>query len=200
MDKLNSIIQKLYTYSVARRLGSCGKNPLFITFSKFFIPRNIHVGNNVFINQQCIFVGGEKITVEDNVQIGFRCMFITSNYEAHFNTIKKKRVQYFEPIVIEKNVWIGSGAIILPGVTVGRGSVVAAGAVVTKDVPPLSLVGEVPARLIKTIEPNDTYLSLREYMHVRAPAPILRDYKMSYFSDSKRKAVRKTTVLNRIKN
>lgn len=175
MDKLDSIVQKLYTFGIAQRLGSCGKNPLFITFSKFFVPHNIHIGNNVFINQQCIFVGEEKITIEDNVKIGFRCMFITSNYEPYFCPAIQKRVHYFEPIVIEKNVWIGSGAIILPGVTIGQGSVVAAGAVVTKDVPPLSLVGEVPARIIKTIEPNDTYLSLRKYTHVRAPAPLVKN-------------------------
>ena len=171
MYKLNSIIQKLYTYFVARKLGSCGKNTLFITFSKFFIPHNIHIGNNVFVNQQCIFVGEEKITIEDNVSIGFRCMFITSNYEPYFNPKRQKRVKYFEPIVIEKDVWIGSGAIILPGVTVGSGGVVAAGAVVTRDVPSLSLVGEVPARIIKNIEPTDTLITLKKYIHVRAPAP-----------------------------
>jgi len=172
MHKLNEFIQKFYTFLVARKFGSCGHNSLFITFSKFFIPHNIHIGKNVFINQQCIFVGEEKITIGDNVSIGFRCMFITSNYEPYFNPKKQKRVKYFEPIVIEDDVWIGSGATILPGVTIGRGSVVAAGAVVTRDVPSLSLVGEVPARIIKNIEPNDTLVTLKKHTHVRAPAPL----------------------------
>ncbi len=171
---LNTFIQKLYTAFICRSLGSCGENPLFITFSKFFVPRNIHVGSNVFINQQCIFVGEEKIKIGNNVQIGFRCMFITSSYETHFDKSKKKRVRYFEPITIGNNVWIGAGAIVLPGVTIGEGSVVAAGAVVTRDLPARTLAGEVPARIIKTIESHETTHSLRQFTHVRAPAPIVK--------------------------
>lgn len=171
MNLLNAIAQKLYTRFVSSRLGSVGSNVLFITFSKFFIPKNIHIGNNVFINQQCIFVGEEKITIGNNVSIGFRCMFITSNSEPYFHPKTKRRAKYFEPIVIEDDVWIGAGAIILSGVRLGRGSVVAAGAVVTRDVPALSLVGEVPARIIKRITPQDTLMTLREHTHVRAPAP-----------------------------
>ena len=174
MDKLISFVQNTYTFFISNQLGSCGKNCLFITFSKFFVPKNIHIGDNVFINQQCIFVGDEKITIGDNVNIGFRCMLITSNYEPYFNRKAQKRRRYFEPIIIEKNVWIGSGAIILPGVTVGEGSVVAAGAVVTKDVPADTLVGEVPARIIKDIIPSDTYESIKTYIHVRVPAPLAR--------------------------
>lgn len=172
---LNSLIQMLYTKAISLRLGSCGSNPLFITFSKFFVPHNIFIGNDVFINQQCIFVGEDKITIKDNVKIGFRCMFITSNNEIYMDKKEKKRIHYHEPIVVEKDVWIGSGAIILPGVTIGEGSVVASGAVVTKDVPAQTLVGEVPARIIKTIEPEDNYLSLRAYTHVRAPAVQIRN-------------------------
>lgn len=97
-------------------------------------------------------------------------MLLTSNYEPYFDPDKRQRRQYFEPIVIEKNVWIGSGAIILPGVTIGEGSVVAAGAVVTKNVPRSRLVGEVPARIIKEITPSDTYQSIKTYIHVRVPA------------------------------
>lgn len=167
---LNTFVQRLYTKLIARRFGSCGSNALFITFSKFFVPQNIFVGNNVFINQQCIFAAEEKITIDDNVKIGFRCMFITSNNEIYLDENDHTRIHYSEPIHIEKDVWIGSGAVILPGVTVGEGSVVAAGAVVTKDVPARTLVGEVPARIIKTIKPKDTFLSLRKYTHVRVPA------------------------------
>lgn len=172
MKLLNTIAQRIYTRYISGRFGSVGSNPLFITFSKFFIPHNIHIGNNVFINQQCIFVAEEKITIGNNVSIGFRSMFITSNSEPYFHPKTKERMKYFEPIVIEDDVWIGAGAIILSGVRVGRGSVVAAGAVVTRDVPARSLVGEVPARIIKRITPEDNFESLRKYTHVRAPAPV----------------------------
>ncbi len=151
MDQLNTLVQKTYTFLVASRMASCGQNALFITFSKFFVPHNIYIGNNVFINQQCVMVAEEKISIGNDVQIGMRVQLITSNYDPYFDPKKGKRRRYFEPITIKDQVWIGSGAIILPGVTIGEGSVVAAGAVVTKDVPPQTIVGGVPAKEIKKI-------------------------------------------------
>ncbi len=173
IEPISNLVQQLYTRYVNLRLASFGSDCLFITFSKFFVPKNIHVGNSVFINQQCIFVADEKITIGNNVAIGFRCMLITSNNEVYLSPDTHKRVHYNEPIIIEDDVWIGSGAVILPGVTVGKGSVVAAGAVVTKDVPPLSLVGEVPARIIKKIDVKDTMETLRPFMHERVGMPTL---------------------------
>lgn len=152
MQKLKELLIKLYTLSVTRQLASCGVNPLFAPLSRFFISQNISIGDNVFINEQCILVAEEKITIGDNVKIGFGTMLITSNYQPYYNPKSKKRLQYFEPIKVEDNVWIGAAAVILPGVTIGKGSVVGAGAVVTKDVAPHTVVGGVPAKLIKTIE------------------------------------------------
>ncbi|KKT34370.1 MAG: Acetyltransferase [Candidatus Gottesmanbacteria bacterium GW2011_GWB1_44_11c] len=169
MGYIISLIQKLYSFLLARSIGSCGNGCVFITFSKFFKPENIFIGNNVFINQQCILVGEEKITIKDNVAIGFRCMILTSNNEVFLDQITNKRAHYDEPITIEKNVWLGAGSIILSGVTVGEGSVVAAGAVVTRDVPPHTLVGEVPARIIRHIDTNENYSTLKESLHVRVP-------------------------------
>src|SRR3989344_7115366 len=169
MDKIFSILHKWYTKIISMRLGAYGKGCYFIFFSKFFIPKNIYLGENVFINQQCLLAADEKITIGDNVSIGFRCMIITSNYELYRNQISNRRVRYFEPVTIEKNVWIGAGAIILPGITVGEGSVVAAGAVVTKDIPPYTLVGEVPARIIKKIDIQDTHLTIKKFLYNRVP-------------------------------
>jgi acetyltransferase-like isoleucine patch superfamily enzyme len=170
-NNIANLAQTLYTRWLSLHFGAVGQNCMFVTFSKFFCPKNILIGNNVFINQQCILVAEEKITIGNNVSIGFRAMIITSNNEVDINQESRQRIHYQEPIVIEDDVWIGSGAIILSGVTIGKGSVVAAGAVVTKDVPARTLVGEVPARIIKKIEKKDDYQSLKQYMHVRAPAP-----------------------------
>jgi acetyltransferase-like isoleucine patch superfamily enzyme len=167
MKQLRRFFSWCYDKFVSKQLGACGKNCHFVTFSKFFRPENIVIGNNVFINQQCIFVAEEKITIKDNVSIGFRAMIITSNNEPHINPSTGIRKHYDQPITIEKDVWIGAGATILSGVTVGQGSVVAAGAVVTKDVPPYTLVGEVPARIIKRIEPDDTYQTLIGHYDIR---------------------------------
>lgn len=173
MVLLSSLANRLFTKFITSRLGKAGKDCYFVTFSKFFIPKNITLGNGVFINQQCILAADGKITIGNNVNIGFRCMLITSNDELHPNPITRKRDRYFKPIVIEDEVWIGSGAIILPGVTIGKGSIVAAGAVVTKDIPPQTLVGEVPARIIKKVDNSDTYGSVSRHWHKRVPAPVI---------------------------
>jgi acetyltransferase-like isoleucine patch superfamily enzyme len=169
MQKVNSFIQKIYTKFITRRLGSCGEGCYFIFFSKFFIPQNIHLGKDVFINQQCILAADEKIIIGDNVSIGFRAMLITSNYELYPDPATNRRPRYFEPITIGKNVWIGSGAIILPGVTIGDGCVVAAGAVVTKDIPSYTLVGEVPARIIRKMDKKDDHNTIRKFLYNRVP-------------------------------
>ena len=119
--------------------------------------RNITVGQNVFINQNCTFMDRGGITIDDNALIAPRVNLITIN---HCQEPSRRRDVYSKPIHICKNVWIGAGATITQGVTVGENSVVAAGAVVTKDVPPNVIVAGVPARIIRKIEKegkNESY-------------------------------------------
>lgn len=109
---------------------------------------NIQVGNKVFINSGCTFQDQGGIYIKNNVLIGHNVTLVTLNHD--LNPHKRGNL-YPKKILINDNVWIGSGATILPGVEIGEGTIVAAGAVVTKDVPPNVIVAGIPAKIIKTI-------------------------------------------------
>ncbi|MHA7100812.1 sugar O-acetyltransferase [Roseivirga pacifica] len=118
--------------------------PFFTNFGK-----HITIGENVFINHACTFLDMGGITIEDNVQIGPKVNLITENHPV--NPAERKHLD-LGAVVIAQNAWIGAGATILPGVTVGENSIVAAGAVVNRNVPANTIVGGVPAKFIKNIE------------------------------------------------
>nr|WP_294947594.1 sugar O-acetyltransferase [uncultured Mucilaginibacter sp.] len=118
--------------------------PFYTNFGKF-----ITIGKNVFINHACSFLDLGGITIEDNVLIGPRVNLVTENHPADPG---ERRSLTTKPIVIRRNAWIGANATILPGVTIGENAIVAAGAVVSKDVPANSVVGGVPAKFIKAID------------------------------------------------
>lgn len=118
--------------------------PFYTNFGKF-----ITIGKNVFINHACSFLDLGGITIEDHVLIGPRVNLVTENHPAD---PRQRRSLMTKPIVIKRNAWIGANATILPGVTIGENAIVAAGAVVSKDVPANTVVGGVPAKFIKTID------------------------------------------------
>ena len=111
----------------------------------------LSIGENVFINSDCRFACGGGISIGDYCQISSRVSFETIDHEL-IAVPGGKRPSKASPITVENNVWIGSGAIVLPGVTIGEGAVIAAGAVVTKDVQPHTVVGGVPAKLIRELK------------------------------------------------
>lgn len=111
--------------------------------------RNIRIGRDVFINQNCTFYDLGGIDIADAVMIGPNVSLITSGHP--IAPSQRRTGVTAAPIVIEKNVWLGAGVIVIGGVTVGENAVVAAGSVVTKDVPRDTLVGGNPARLIRSI-------------------------------------------------
>lgn len=106
------------------------------------------IGKHVFINHGCSFLDLGGITIEDQVLIGPQVKLVTENHPLE-PTIRKGLIT--KPIRIKYNAWIGAGATILPGVTIGEHAVVAAGAVVSKDVPARTVVGGIPAKFIKYI-------------------------------------------------
>ena len=141
-DEVRRLLSQLFGYEVP---GSLRVFPPFYTdFGK-----NITVGRDVFINACCHFQDHGGVTLGDGCQIGHNVVFATLN---HALAPERRKTTYPAPIVLGRNVWIGSNATILQGVTIGDNAVVAAGAVVTKDVAANTVVGGVPARFIKRIE------------------------------------------------
>ncbi|MBU9319319.1 sugar O-acetyltransferase [Burkholderia gladioli] len=110
---------------------------------------DIRVGRQVFINQNCTFYDLGGIDIGDQVMIGPNVSILTSGHPVEPS--RRRSGVVAKPVVIENNVWIGAGAIILGGVTIGENSVVAAGAVVTRDAPRDTLAGGNPARVIRSI-------------------------------------------------
>ncbi len=125
--------------------GSFGLFPPFSTDC----GKNISIGKNVFINSGCRFQDQGGIRIGDGALIGHNVVMATLNHDID---PRKRSDMHPKPIFIGNNVWIGANATILPGVRIGDGAIVAAGAVVTKNVPSNVIVGGVPATIIKRIE------------------------------------------------
>ena len=133
------------------RLSGKPVDPSFRIFPPFYTDfgKNIHVGKNVFINACCHFQDQGGITLGDDCLIGHNVVFATLN---HFIEPAKRASMHPAPIVLGKKVWVGSNSTILQGVTIGDNSIIAAGSVVTKDVPANTIVGGVPARILRNLD------------------------------------------------
>ena len=140
-EKIRDILSELFGKAVPATLRVFP--PFYTDFGK-----NIEVGEDVFINASCHFQDHGGVRIGDGCQIGHNVVFATLN---HGLSPEDRKNTYPAPIVLGKNVWVGSNSTILQGVTIGDNAVVAAGAVVTKDVPANVVVGGVPAKIIKKI-------------------------------------------------
>lgn len=116
--------------------------PLYINYGK-----HTKIGKNVFINFNCTFLDLGGITIEDNVLIGPNVSILS---EGHPVSPEDRHSLVPNAILIKKNAWIGAGATILQGVTIGENAIVAAGAVVSKDAHDNTIVGGIPAKIIRT--------------------------------------------------
>ena len=121
--------------------------PFYTDFGK-----NITIGKDVFINSGCHFQDQGGIEIGDGALIGHNVVLATINHDLN---PKENRKNHYAAIKIGAHVWIGSNATVLPGVTIGDYAVVAAGAVVTRDVPAMTVVGGVPARVLKAIQEEE---------------------------------------------
>lgn len=126
-------------------LGGCGRQNQILMGLEVRNPRQISLGNNNIINGRVMLDGRKgKLLIGNNVNISTEVQIWTLEHDAHDPNFRDKGAD----VVIEDYVWIGSRAIILPGVRLGRGAVIAAGSVVRKDVPAMSIVAGMPAKEI----------------------------------------------------
>ena len=146
-EEVRELLSELFGYTVPQSLRVFP--PFYADFGK-----NISVGEHVFINACCHFQDHGGVTLGDGCQIGHNVVFATLN---HGLQPEERGHTWPAPIVLGRNVWVGSNATLLQGITIGDNAVVAAGAVVTKDVPANTVVGGVPAKCIKKIDsPTET--------------------------------------------
>ena len=121
-----------------------GKGSTIHMGARFYDPRNISIGEDSIIGEGVVLDGRDKLNIGNHVDIASEVMIYNSEHDIDDPNFLAKNA----PVLIEDYVFIGPRAIILPGVKIGKGAVVAAGAVVTKDVPPFAIVGGVPAKII----------------------------------------------------
>jgi maltose O-acetyltransferase len=132
-------------------LGRIGQNSIIEPPFYCSYGQNIHIGDHVYLNVQCTILDCNEVRIGHHVMIGP----VVQIYTAAHLLEAEARIQGWEvaePIVIEDNVWLGGGAILLPGVTIGRNAVVGAGAVVSRSVPANTVVAGNPARVIREID------------------------------------------------
>lgn len=141
-EEIRALVSELVGYEVDKSFGLFP--PIYTDFGK-----NIKIGKNVFINSGCCFQDQGGIEFGDGCLIGHQVVIATLNHDLSPNS---RGSMTPAKVTLCKNVWVGAHATILPGVTVGDNAVIAAGAVVTKDVPANTVVAGVPAKIIKTID------------------------------------------------
>ena len=140
-EELRALMSRLVGYRVDD--GFRLFPPVYTDFGK-----NIKIGKDVFVNSGCCFQDQGGVTLGDGCLVGHNVVFATLDHDIR---PERRGDMTAAPIVVGKNVWIGAHATILKGVTIGDGAIVAAGAVVTRDVPPNTIAAGVPARVVKTI-------------------------------------------------
>lgn len=146
-------VRRFFYRSAGVKIGS---GSTIHTHGRFYYPANIVIGRDTIIGEGAVLDGRAKLLIGDHVDVASEVMI----YNSQHDTASEDFHAVSAPVVIEDYVFIGPRAIILPGVTVGRGAVIAAGAVVTKDVAPFEIVGGVPAKVIGERKNKDLHYKL----------------------------------------
>lgn len=133
-----------------RLLGRVGKNTFIQPPFWCDYGYNIETGRNFYANHGCVMLDCAAIKFGDNVFVGPGCGFYTAGHPLDAG-LRRTGLEYAKPITVGDDVWFGGGVKVMPGVTIGGGTVICAGAVVTRDIPSGVMAGGVPARIIKEL-------------------------------------------------
>ena len=167
LKSLNRMIpfNALKEYLIFKLIGlKHGRGTFIDTPFRCDYGNHITVGDNFYANTNCIIIDVAQVTIGSNVKFGPNVSVITAGHPVHAQ-IRSTAYEYGVPITIGDNVWIGAGAIILPGVSIGSDTVIGAGSVVTKDIPEKTVAAGNPCKVIKQITDDDKkyYYKSREF-------------------------------------
>lgn len=160
------MINRIKLFLLKKKLGIANKNIDITANSTFGNYENIIWHDNIYIGPMAYIWGIGGLEIHDNVIVGPRVTIHTSNHRYEDAAmLPYDGYSYAKKVTIEKNVWIGDNTMIVPGVTIGEGSIVAMGSVVTKDIPKYSIVGGNPAKVIKQRDIEKYKLLEKSKMH-----------------------------------
>ena len=149
-SKINRMKSRIRGYYYSKIFKSCGKKVPFVNRGVIFsCPQNIECGSNVTINPQCYFAAKGGISLGDHVTLSAGAKILSSSLKVENGLIQKRHNH--KPVKLGERVWLGAGAMVCPGVTIGENTIIAAGAVVTKDIPANSIAAGIPAKVIRKI-------------------------------------------------
>lgn len=141
-DEYNALVKELFGENIGE--GSFVQAPVRVNMAEC-----VKIGKNVAIMYNVLMMSRGGITIEDNAMIAANVQLISNNHDPY-----DRPVLLCKPVAIRENAWVGAGATILPGVTVGKNAIVAAGSIVTKDVPDYAVVAGNPAKVVKMLDPD----------------------------------------------
>ena len=139
-DEYNALVRELFC-------GNIGEGSRVMPGINVVRGNRVKIGKGVVIMYNCLMMAAGTITIEDDAQIAANVQLISNNHDIH-----DRKILVCKPVILKHNCWIGAGASILPGVTIGENAIVGAGSVVTKDVEANTVVAGNPAKVIKRIE------------------------------------------------
>jgi maltose O-acetyltransferase len=148
-DALRQLTWLLSNEYLKRKLGGCGRGVRLYGRLRLSAPENVFLGDNVHINENAFIRAEGGLRIGSHTHISRNLVLYTMNHQYEGERLPYDEQKILKPVVIGKNVWIGMNVSITPGMTIGDGAIIGLGTLVSKDVPPLAVIGNPPPQIIK---------------------------------------------------